>query len=235
MIDEFEAKLEAADTDEVKLLVLSECQEAWQAELERLYDAYLASATPEEKPYIAQAKSMFALFLSNQETLWTRKYASQPVVARQNVINALIRQCVDLCPFAVGNDITLVGFAFSENGMSLDEFRSYAVVRTEQGYQADYDLFGGRSVFSLRMNDEDIEVLKRIIQSHHLAQWNGFYKTNSHVLDGSSFDLSIALDDGTLISASGGNDFPSGYEDARNEIIDFFQNIMERNGIRIEQ
>ena len=235
LLDEFEAQFLAAETEDAKLLALNESQSVWQAELDRLYDAYLSSAAPEEKPGIAQAKSMFALYLQNQEALWTRKYASQPDIVQKNIVNAIARQCAYLCPLAEANDMELKSFSFSLSGMSIDQCRVYSVARTEEAYQAEYDLYAGRTVFTLRMDGEDIEGLTTIIQSHDLKKWDGFHRTNSLVMDGSSFGLWIEFDDGTTVNATGINEYPEGYSTVAYGFCDFFENLMRKNGINLDE
>ena len=56
-------------------------------------------------------------------------------------------------------------------------------------------------------------------------------RVDRHAPDGTGFDLRIGYEDGQEVYATGSNAFPKGYREAHEAILEFFGEMMERNGI----
>ncbi len=67
--------------------------------------------------------------------------------------------------------------------------------------------------------------LENLLKKHQVGKWNGFDKSDQGVLDGDSFSLSIMMDNGNRINASGYMMWPEGYRNFIADIDEFFMNI----------
>lgn len=67
--------------------------------------------------------------------------------------------------------------------------------------------------------------LEKVLNKCEVSNWNGFNKTNSNVLDGDSFHLSIFMKDGESISASGYMMWPKNYGEVKVELDNLFNKI----------
>ena len=108
------------------------------------------------------------------------------------------------------------------------------------GFDYDYEFADGRHSITVRLDgvlEEDAltiqvdegfaENLQAIIDEYSLRKWDGFSKSDSNVLDGSSFGFSARFDDGTRISASGYERYPKGYADVREALGGLFVPLYE--------
>ena len=108
---------------------------------------------------------------------------------------------------------TVKTFAFSCSGMSTDQMRSYQIGKTKRGRLAAIELYLAYT-FVLPVTDAD------------LAVWDGYRQEDSAVLDGESFSLNVAFEDGSGIDAVGTNSFPDGYYEKKGAIQAFFEALM---------
>lgn len=132
-----------------------------------------------------------------------------------------------------GASAPVVSFAFHHGGMSTFDIYAYMVEMDEaSGEQTvNYELFCGYETYMLPADAELLQELAKLVDDYNLRKWDGFDKVNSHVLDGSSFDLEIRFGDGTSITASGSNRFPEGYSDAKTAVDDLFHGYLMKYGI----
>lgn len=128
-------------------------------------------------------------------------------------------------------DAPLQAFSFSHSGMSVDQIYAYDVRLEDGRYLADFELYCGFTYCDVPLDGEDVEALEALIDDCELWQWNGFSESNSCVLDGESFGLSVRFADGKTLQAYGNNAFPEGYHDGASAINDFFEALMKENGI----
>ena len=120
---------------------------------------------------------------------------------------------------------------FSESGMSYDSHITYHV-RTRR--EAGRDVFHlmhkrGPDVRGCPMSDEDVAALEALLVRLEVSRWNGFSGNAPGVLDGTDFGLSFAYTDGREVSARGSNRFPSGYREARDALVAFFDALLEKH------
>ena len=59
-----------------------------------------------------------------------------------------------------------------------------------------------------------------------LKSWDGFSGTNSGVLDGDGFSVSVEFADGGRVHASGYMRFPRGYRMAKDALFSFFEGVL---------
>ncbi len=62
-----------------------------------------------------------------------------------------------------------------------------------------------------------------LLDEYDVKSWNGYYESNPHVLDGSSFGLTITRKDGTTLRAHGTNIWPNGFREFESAYHAFFK------------
>ena len=120
---------------------------------------------------------------------------------------------------------TVKTFAFSCSGMSVDQMRSYQIRETKRGRLAAIELYLAYT-FALPVTDADLASFSALLDELDLAAWDGYRQEDSTVLDGESFSLNAAFEDGSGIDAVGTNSFPDGYYEKKGAIQAFFEALM---------
>ncbi|MBQ2697218.1 MAG: hypothetical protein IJF59_00970 [Clostridia bacterium] len=121
----------------------------------------------------------------------------------------------------------ITAFSFSHRGMSTGDCYLYQVSRESDGVRLYTEqLFAGGEIVDVRIDDPVLEQLNEIAEKYALRKWDGFDKTDSSILDGTGFTLSITLADGSAVSAKGSNQFPEGYSEAKEEICALFEGLI---------
>ena len=67
--------------------------------------------------------------------------------------------------------------------------------------------------------------LAAFLRQHKVQRWNGFQKSNKHVLDGNGFSFSLWTTEGKSISASGYMRWPRGYDEVKAGIEAIFAKL----------
>ena len=80
--------------------------------------------------------------------------------------------------------------------------------------------------FVLPVTDADLAAFSALLDELDLAAWDGYRQEDSAVLDGESFSLNVAFEDGSGIDAVGTNSFPDGYYEKKGAIQAFFEALM---------
>ena len=146
------------------------------------------------------------------------------------VIVLLAALALCLCPRFAGaaphEDMpTVKTFAFSCSGMSVDQMRSYQIRETKRGRLATIELYLAYT-FVLPVTDAELAAFSALLDELDLAAWDGYRQEDSTVLDGESFSLNVAFEDGSGIDAVGTNSFPDGYYEKKGAIQAFFEALM---------
>ena len=76
----------------------------------------------------------------------------------------------------------------------------------------------GRDGRYVSVDFELLEEVRDLLFRHGVDGWDGFSESNPDVLDGEGFSLTLTLDDGSTVQASGENSFPPGYYEAVREL-----------------
>lgn len=124
----------------------------------------------------------------------------------------------------LAQDALLESFCYETAGMAMGSETSFSIVREGDGYAVTESLGGGHIVRSAHIGRETAAQLTDILREYDALSWDGYAKFNPRVLDGASFTLSVAFDDGTTISAWGANSYPKGLSAAVGEI----KNLIDR-------
>ena len=130
---------------------------------------------------------------------------------------------------ATGEPMEITSFSFTHTGMSTEECYLYSVEQTEDGVRLyTEELFSGGLIVDTIVDEPVLEQLGEIAGKYRLDKWDGFDKDNKRVTDGNNFSLSITLADGKTISAHGSNRFPDGYDNAKQEICELFEDLIDK-------
>ena len=79
--------------------------------------------------------------------------------------------------------------------------------------------------YEVSISNSDVKKIEDILKKYEVGKWNEFHKSDSNVLDGNSFSLSIGFVNDDYISASGYMKWPKNYKDVRGELDSFFMNF----------
>ena len=123
-------------------------------------------------------------------------------------------------------DVLVESFSYETVGMAMGSEMELSIIREGDGFTVTQSFDGGQTVRSASVEQMVGEQVTDILRAHDALSWNGFEKSNPLVMDGSSFILSIAFDDGTEISARGTNSRPKGLPDAMREIQSLFDRFL---------
>lgn len=126
----------------------------------------------------------------------------------------------------LAQDALLESFLYETAGMAMGSETSFSIVREGEGFTVTQSFGGGQIVRTAHVGRETAAQATDILRAHDALAWNGFAKTNPHVLDGTAFILHITFDDGSAISARGTNSYPKGLSVAIQEIKDLFDRFL---------
>ena len=124
------------------------------------------------------------------------------------------------------NGVLIEAFSYETVGMSMGSETELSIVRNDGGFTVMESFGNGEIIRSAFVGQMVGAQATDILRAHNVLSWNGFAKSDPHVLDGTSFILSIAFDDGTTISARGTNLYPKGLSAAVREIRDLFDRFL---------
>lgn len=109
-------------------------------------------------------------------------------------------------------------FEFNHSGMSSYDCYSFACKKEGEKALWEYECCG--TEFQGEVAMEDFLNIQKVFAENKVANWNGFSGTNSNVLDGSGYSLSVTYADGSTSDSSGSNKFPSGYSNVHSAVAD---------------
>ena len=114
------------------------------------------------------------------------------------------------------------GYAINSNiryEMDIDKYSNNCIVKIKPYEVAEEDKK------ELVVDNIKMRELETILKKHHVGKWNGFNKNDPNVLDGDDFSLSIMMNNGDKIHASGYMMWPDGYREFIQDIDNFFMNL----------
>ena len=124
-------------------------------------------------------------------------------------------------------DVLVESFSYETVGTAMGSETTFSIVREGEGFTVIQSSGGGQIVRSAYVEQAVGGKVTDILRTHHALSWNGFAKSDPHMLDGTSFTLFIAFDDGTTISARGTNSYPKGLPAAMQEIKDLLDRFLQ--------
>ena len=129
----------------------------------------------------------------------------------------------------LAQDVLLESFCYETVGTAMGSETRLSIVREGDGVAVTQSFGGGHTVRSAYVEQSVGGQVTDILRTHRALSWNGFAQSDPHMLDGTSFTLSIAFDDGTTISARGTNSYPKGLSAAVREIKDLFDRFLRES------
>ena len=85
---------------------------------------------------------------------------------------------------------------------------------------------GSSEIKTIEIEKSIIQTIENLLNDYKVGSWDGFNKSNKHVLDGNSFHLYITDETGS-VSALGYEKYPKNYKKVRNSLDSIFKNIEE--------
>lgn len=126
----------------------------------------------------------------------------------------------------LAQDAVLESFLYETAGMAMGSETSFSIVREGDGYAVTQSSGGGHTVRTAHVGRENAMQATDILREYNALSWDGYAKYDPRVLDGTTFILSVAFDDGTTISAQGANNYPKGLSAAVGEIKNLFDQFL---------
>jgi len=122
--------------------------------------------------------------------------------------------------------VLIESFSYETVGTAMGSETALSIVRDDGGFTVTQSSGGGRTVRRAYVGQTAGVQATDILRAHNVLAWDGFAKSDPHMLDGTSFSLSIAFDDGTTVSARGTNSYPKGLSAAVREIRNLFDRFL---------
>jgi len=126
-------------------------------------------------------------------------------------------------------DVLVESFSYETVGTAMGSETTFSIVREDGGFTVTQSSGGGQFVRTAHVEREIMVQTTDILRAHNALAWDGFAQSDSRMLDGTSFTLSIAFDDGTTISARGTNSYPKGLSAAVREIKDLIDRFLRES------
>ena len=126
----------------------------------------------------------------------------------------------------------IVSFEYSSvNGMAIDDYTKYSIECNKNLciYVIKPDGKKESDVKKIELDNNLISELAEKLNKYNVYSWDGFDKTDKDVLDGKSFSIRIAMNDGNSIFARGYMMWPEKYKEVEKELDNFFLSIYEAN------
>ena len=122
--------------------------------------------------------------------------------------------------------VLIESFSYETVGTAMGSETSLSIVRDDGGFTVTESFGNGATIRRAYVGQTVGAKATDILRAHNALAWNGFAKSDPHMLDGTSFSLSIAFDDGTTILAQGANNYPKGLSAAVGEIKNLFDQFL---------
>ena len=126
----------------------------------------------------------------------------------------------------LAQNVLLECLCYETIGTAMGSETELSIVREGDGFTATQSSCGRQTVRRASVEQMVGEQVTDILRAHDALSWNGFEKSDPLVLDGTSFTLAVAFDDGTTISARGTNSYPKGLSAAVGEIKNLFDQFL---------
>lgn len=111
---------------------------------------------------------------------------------------------------------------FGEEWSSVPEISEFSLTRKPEGSLVRLEIMYEDEY--VKMEEEAVlDQAREILEKYDVSSWDGFHGSNSMVLDGGSFHMTVELVDGTSITASGNNSFPSDYHAVASELKELIE------------
>ena len=147
------------------------------------------------------------------------------------VVVALVAFAIYQSPLVQKHTTTsssITSFSFSHNGETAESNYTISLQRTGDQASATVTCSPAGISVTKQVDVSLFDQLDSIVKDNQLDAWDGFNETNSEVLDGSGFSLTITYEDGSSITASGNNAFPAGFSNAFQQVRELFNTLVKQ-------
>ena len=125
---------------------------------------------------------------------------------------------------AVDNESGINTFYYSYNGSIGGDSYSYSVAEKDGKHYLEYEsmLYDDYGTLTMELEEAFLDQLTALYKEHRLAEWDGYNKYATHVMDGDGFSLNISFRDGESMSAHGSNCYPDRYGEFCQQMEELF-------------
>lgn len=120
----------------------------------------------------------------------------------------------------------LVSLSFSESHSYRTRVQGYDFREEDGKYTAYFWLADEEEPYPVPVDEVWVDQLQDIVYAYNVILWDGFNGSDSVLLDGDSFSISLTFSDGTTVSARGYGSFPAGYGDVSGKIEAHFLQLL---------
>jgi len=115
---------------------------------------------------------------------------------------------------------------FSESSSYYKRVQGYEFRAEDGKYTAYFSMANEEEPYPVPVDKAWVDQLTGIVQEHNILLWDGFSRTDTLLMDGTSFSLSLTFSDGSTVRARGYGSFPEGYGSAAREIDAHFMQLL---------
>ncbi|MBR5931970.1 MAG: hypothetical protein IKZ95_08115 [Lachnospiraceae bacterium] len=130
---------------------------------------------------------------------------------------------------AVDNESGVNTFFYSYNASIGADSYSYSVVEKDGKHFLEYEsmVYQDYGTMTMELDEAFLDQLTKLYKDCRLAEWDGYDKYATNVLDGDGFSLSLSFRDGESMSAHGSNCAPEGYGTFKEQMEALFTPLAE--------
>ena len=127
------------------------------------------------------------------------------------------------------SDIESFSFSYSV-GYSINAYVIYMLDHKDSKYKASIkpNEVAEEKTVEIEVDKKTVNKIENVLKKYHVENWDGFNKSNKHVLDGNSFSLNIKMKN-RQITASGYMMWTKNYAKVRQELDNIFLNMYKNH------
>ena len=126
-------------------------------------------------------------------------------------------------------NIKYLNFGYS-TGTMMNAFVSYSIEYKDNNYNLSIkpNMVSEEDKKETIISKKDVEKIISLLNKYEVYKWDGFNKSDSNVLDGNSFHLSVRYNEDKSISSSGYMMWPKNYREVKGELDSIFMKYYEK-------
>ena len=105
----------------------------------------------------------------------------------------------------------LVSFSFSESHSYRTRVQGYDYREEDGKHTAYFWLTDEEEPYAVPVDEAWVDQLQNIVYANNVIQWDGFSESDTTLLDGTHFSITLEFSDGTTVNANGYGSFPAYY------------------------
>ena len=120
----------------------------------------------------------------------------------------------------------LVYLSFSESSSYFKRVQGYDFHAEDGVYTAYFWMAHEDEPYAVPVDAAWVDQLIDIVQANNVILWDGFSESNSMLLDGTHFSITLKFSDGTTVNANGYGSFPEDYGNVSRAIDALFLQLL---------